>query len=55
MDDCFAEIRGEFRQDFRGVHEEFGSVREDIQQLRSEMNDIKISVTRLEGPRQRLI
>ncbi|NWN88054.1 MAG: hypothetical protein HLX51_05865 [Micrococcaceae bacterium] len=55
MDDCFAEIRGEFRQDFRGMHEEFGSVREDIQQLRGEMNDIKISVARLEGPRQRLI
>jgi hypothetical protein len=68
-DDRFAEMREEFRQDFRGVHEEFGSVREqfravhvefgsvreDIQQLRGEMNDIKISVARLEGPRQRLI
>ena len=55
MDDRFAELRGELRQEFRAVHEQFRAVHEDIQQLRGEMNDIKISVARLEGPPERLI
>lgn len=61
-DDQFAGVREEFRAEFRTVHEEFGSIREefrsvrdDLSQLRGELTEVKISVARLEGPRERLI
>lgn len=61
-DEQFAGVRADFRDDFRAVHEEFGSVREefravrkDLHHLREELTEVKISVARLEGPRERLI
>lgn len=68
-DEQFAGVRAEFRDDFRAVHEEFSSVheefgavreefravRKDLHHLREELTEVKISVARLEGPRERLI
>lgn len=61
-DSQFAEVRSEFREEFREVHErfrevheEFRAVRQDLHQLRGELTDVKISVARLEGPRDQLI
>ena len=68
-DHQFSAVREEFRAEFRTVHEEFGSVREEfgsvreefravrdeLSQLRGELTEVKISVARLEGPRERLI
>ena len=58
----FTEVREEFRavhQEFRAVHQEFRSVRqefrEDLHQLHGELTEVKISLARLEGPRERLI
>lgn len=61
-DSQFAEVRSELRDEFREVHErfrevheEFRAVRQDLHQLRGELTDVKISVARLEGPRDQLI
>ena len=51
----FAEVREEFKEEFHSVREEFKTVREDLHQLRGELTEVKISVARLEGPRERLI
>lgn len=49
----------EVREEFRAVHQEFRSVRqefrEDLHQLHGELTEVKISLARLEGPRERLI
>lgn len=54
-DSQFAEIRSEFREEFREVHGEIRAVREDLQHLRVELTEVKISVARLEGPRDQII
>ena len=46
---------GEVREEFRVVRGEIRAVREDLQQLRGELTEVKISVARLEGPRDQII
>lgn len=62
-DEHFGAIRKELQEEFRGslgtlskeMRDEFRSAHKDLRQIHGEVTEIKISVARLEGPRERLI
>ena len=54
-DSQFAELRSEFREEFRRVNEEFRVVHNELRLLRGELTEVKVAVARLEGPREQLI
>lgn len=51
MDARFDKVYGQFDR----VDEQFDKVNERIGGVQSELNDVKVAVARIEGPRERLI
>lgn len=55
MDERFVQAEASVNERFNKVDEKFDRIYEELRETRTELTEVKISVARLEGPRQRLI